>query len=80
MRGFMGRARPIRSEMPWGGSGQFEATMASTSPGMLTGRVLPALALVLGILAATTGPSAAQGVVRSVGPIRKLRAGARAID
>ena len=40
--------------------------MASSSPGRLIGRVLPALACTLGILAATAGVAAAQGVVRSV--------------
>ena len=40
--------------------------MASSSPGRLTGRVLPALVGALGILAAITGAASAQGVVRSV--------------
>jgi len=40
--------------------------MASSSPGRLTGRVLPALFGALGILAAATGAATAQGVVRSV--------------
>ncbi|HET7716984.1 MAG TPA: invasion associated locus B family protein [Bauldia sp.] len=44
--------------------------MGSFQPGRLTGAVAPALAAALGILIATTGtmtgPSAAQGVVRSV--------------
>jgi invasion protein IalB len=40
--------------------------MASISPGMLTGKVLPALAFALGVLAAATLPAAAQGIVRSV--------------
>jgi invasion protein IalB len=40
--------------------------MASYSPGRLTGRVLPALVCAFGVLAAMTGTSAAQGVVRSV--------------
>ena len=40
--------------------------MASSQPERLTGRVAPALVAALGILAAATGPSAAQGVVRSV--------------
>ncbi|MBX9773124.1 MAG: invasion associated locus B family protein [Xanthobacteraceae bacterium] len=40
--------------------------MASLSPGRLTGRFAAALTCALGILAATTAPSEAQGVVRSV--------------
>ena len=40
--------------------------MASSQPERLTGRVALALACALGILAATTGGTAAQGVVRSV--------------
>ena len=40
--------------------------MASFSPGRLTGRVPAALLCALGILTATTAPSEAQGVVRSV--------------
>jgi invasion protein IalB len=40
--------------------------MASSSPGRLTGRVLTALVCALGVLAAVTGTSSAQGVVRSV--------------
>ena len=40
--------------------------MASSQPGRLTGRVAPALAGAFAILAAATGPSASQGVVRSV--------------
>jgi invasion protein IalB len=40
--------------------------MASSQPGRLTGRVAPALVAAFAILTATTGTSAAQGVVRSV--------------
>lgn len=40
--------------------------MASSQPGKLAGRVATALACALGILAATTATSTAQGVVRSV--------------